>query len=205
MIDKMKTSKVGEKKARTHALILDTAAKAICRGGYSGISVTDLMKEAGLTHGGFYAHFSSRDAMSTEAMTLAADNSRARIAPIMQQHQRHGMSPFRSLVESYLSEQHLVAIEQGCPIAALASEIVRQADEVRTASVIQLENLRQAIAQTLPHLTDSATPNAILSTLVGGLQLARALGDNKAGKALLKDCRDTLLTQYDLVGQNLAP
>lgn len=193
----MKNTTTGDKKARTHELILDTAAKAIRRGGYAGVSVAELMKEAGLTHGGFYAHFASRNAMLAEAMARASELSGKALAPLVQQAVAGGKSQLRALVESYLRDAHLETVEHGCPIAALGSEICRQPEEVRTVALQQMDNLRNAIAQALPVQANKDSADVIMATLVGCLQLARAYGNNEAGRQLLAASRRAVLAQYD--------
>lgn len=201
MVMAMKSVTAGDKKARTHDLILDTAARAIRRGGYAGISVADLMKEAGLTHGGFYAHFASRNAMLAEAMDRAAKRSAEAIAPKLQQAVTQGKTPFRALVEQYLSDEHLADAEQGCPIAALGSEICRQPDEVRAVAVRQMQSLRDAISRALPADIKAEQANVVMATLVGSLQLARAYGDTAEGRSMLAQSRASLLQQFDHVKQ----
>jgi TetR/AcrR family transcriptional regulator, transcriptional repressor for nem operon len=199
----MKRTTTGDKKARTHELILDTAAKAIRRGGYAGVSVAELMKEAGLTHGGFYAHFASRNAMLAEAMARASELSSKALAADLQKTVAEGKSPLRALVENYLSDAHLQALEHGCPIAALGSEICRQPEEVRAVALKQMEHLRDAIARTIPaqaNTVNKDNADVIMATLVGSLQLARAYGDNDAGRQLLASCRSAVLAQFDLAG-----
>lgn len=202
----MKSTTTGDKKARTHELILDTAAKAIRRGGYAGVSVAELMKEAGLTHGGFYAHFASRTAMLAEAMTRASELSSKALAPSVQHAVAEGKSPLRALVEHYLSDAHLDAVEHGCPIAALGSEICRQPEEVRAVAVQQMATLRNTIARALPAQANTASTDSadvIMATLVGSLQLARAYGNNAAGRQLLAASRRAVLAQYDLTQRDL--
>ena len=84
------------------------------------------MKDAGLTHGGFYAHFASRDALLVEAIERAGRGSSSRIAGRIDAFQASGTSPFRALVESDLDDGLLKAVEAGCPVAALCSEMPRQ-------------------------------------------------------------------------------
>src|SRR3546814_10842633 len=122
------------RKQLTHERILQTAARAIRRGGYGGAGVADIMKEAGLTHGGFYAHFPSRDAMLAAAVERAGHESAARLSRHDAEQARLGMHPLRTLVESYLSDAHLAAPERGCPVAAPLSDMPRQSAQVRAAS-----------------------------------------------------------------------
>jgi TetR/AcrR family transcriptional repressor of nem operon len=184
------------KREQTHERIVEVAARAIRRAGYDGVGVADIMKEAGLTHGGFYAHFESRNAMLAEAVTRAGRDSAASVAQRMQARQARGESALRAIVELYLSETHLSGVEQGCPVAALSSEMPRQAPELLAASAERVQGLIQRVQNALP-TQDEAQAQVITSTLVGALQLARTLGANARGKALLAATRASLLAQYD--------
>src|SRR5690242_2551362 len=119
-------------KEATHERIVEAAARAIRRTGYDGTGVADIMKDAGLTHGGFYAHFASREAMLAEAADRAGSESVAMM-------ERIGATapPSRALqamMEAYLSKAHVEGVETGCAAAALGSEMPRQAPEVRRAA-----------------------------------------------------------------------
>jgi AcrR family transcriptional regulator len=185
------------RKELSHERIVATAARAIRRGGFHGIGVADIMKEAGLTHGGFYAHFSSRTALLAEALARAGRDSAHRVAQATAARQARGASAFRAFVEGYLSDRHLGDIEGGCPVAALVSEMPRQAPEVRDAAAQGVRGLVAAVRRALPKDAPADNAPAIASQLVGALQLARALGDNAEGQALLKASRRALLAQYD--------
>lgn len=185
------------RKEETHQRILDVAARAIRRQGSAGIGVADVMREAGLTHGGFYAHFESRDALVAEAIAHAGRDSFEAQRRGAQAHQARGASAFRALVETYLSPGHLALMETGCPVAALGCEIPRQSAAVRDALVQRVQGLIAAVQATLPAPSQAAA-SLVASTLVGSLQLARALGDNPEGHAVLAAARQALLAQYDL-------
>lgn len=185
------------RKALTHERILDTAARVIRRAGFHGVGVADIMKEAGLTHGGFYAHFASRDALLAEALAHAGRQSAERIAKGKATREARGASPFRALVEGYLSERHLSGTENGCAVAALASEMPRQSPDVRTAAAQRVRGLIELVKASLPTGVEVAQAPAIASQMVGALQLARALGDNAEGKALLAANRSALLALFD--------
>lgn len=185
------------RKAITHERILDTAARVIRRAGFNGVGVADIMNEAGLTHGGFYAHFPSRDALMAEALVHAGRQSAERIAKGNATREARGASPFRALVEGYLSERHLSGTENGCAVAALASEMPRQSPEVRAAAAQRVRGLIELVERALPATTQAASAPAIASQMVGALQLARALGDNAEGKALLAANRSALLALFD--------
>ena len=190
------SDKKTDKKAQTQQRILDVAARAIREHGYHGVGVADLMKQAGLTHGGFYAHFPSRNAMLVKAVERAASDSYQRSKQARQYYEQKGLSPFAALVESYLSEAHLSSAADGCPIAALGSEIARQDDAVRQASVSIVDDLHQVVATTLAGRVAAEQISVIVAQLVGALQLARAQGNNPQGRATLAASKQFLLEQF---------
>ena len=170
----------------THERIVETAARAIRRSGYNGTSVADIMKEAGLTHGGFYAHFASREAMLAEAADRAGAESvalSARIAATAKPEQA-----LQALIQAYLSKEHVKSVEMGCPIAALGSEMPRQAPEVRRAATRRIKEMIDVVARQLPDWGQPAAHERALVTVamsVGALLLARAVDDPKLSEALL--------------------
>lgn len=165
-------------KEASHERIVNAAAKAIRRSGYDGTGVADIMKEAGLTHGAFYAHFESREAMLAEAADRAGAEANALAASIV------GAVPsdqaLQALIQVYLSKEHLVNIETGCPNSALCSEMPRQSPEVRLAATRRIKEMVDLIARQFP---DWGQPSAheralvTMATLVGTLVLARAVDD----------------------------
>ena len=185
------------RKEETHERIVEAAARAIRRHGYAGVGVADVMKEAGLTHGGFYAHFDSRDALLVEALERAGRDSVEKVARAAEQRAGKGVSAFRSLVETYLADAHLASLETGCPVAALGCDMPRQSQAVREASALRVQRLIASVRSTLPAAARTAA-NVVAGTLVGSLQLARALGDNAEGRAVLSAARKSLIQQYDL-------
>jgi len=177
----------------THERIVETAARAIRRSGYNGTSVADIMKEAGLTHGGFYAHFASREAMLAEAADRAGAESvalSARIAATAKPEQA-----LQALIHAYLSKEHVKSVEMGCPIAALGSEMPRQAPEVRRAATRRIKEMIDVVARQLPDWGQPAAHERALATVatsVGALLLARAVDDAKLSDALLEAARKHL-------------
>lgn len=184
------------RKQDTHDHILEVAARALRREGYAGVRVADVMKEAGLTHGGFYAHFPSREALLVEALARAGRDSAAAVARAAESSRAKGASPFRSFIETYLSDRHLASPETGCPVAALGSDMPRQSLAVRQASALRVARLIEAVRERLPGASRSIA-TVVAGTMVGTLQLARALGDNEDGRAALAAARESLIRQYD--------
>jgi TetR/AcrR family transcriptional repressor of nem operon len=191
----MPTPASPSKRELTHERILDAASRAIRRAGHTGASVAEVMKEAGLTHGGFYAHFDSREKMVASAIAHAGTKSAQNLAQSMAVLEKRGRTPFRALVESYLSPAHMAALETGCVVAALGSEMPRQADEVRNAARERVSALVRLVESVLPPGTGNDSAACIASTLVGALQLARALG-GEDGEALLAANRRVLSERY---------
>ncbi|MGI9154124.1 MAG: TetR/AcrR family transcriptional regulator [Rubrivivax sp.] len=185
------------RKELSHDRIVTAAARAIRRGGFEGVGVADIMKEAGLTHGGFYAHFDSRNAMMAEAMDRAGQESAARLTQGMALRKSRGASDLRALVEAYLSDRHLEDIEAGCPVAALACEVPRQSPEVQEAAAQRVHGLLAIVGRALPPDAPADSAALLASQLVGALLLARALGNKARGQALLRATRRSLLAQYD--------
>jgi AcrR family transcriptional regulator len=173
------------RKELTHDRILDVAARAIRRAGYNGTGLASIMKEAGLTHGGFYAHFASRDALLAEATQRAGRDNGAVVAERLRQAQAEGMSPFSALVHTYLADAQLENAECGCVVAALASEIPRQSEEVASAARARVLGLVELVRRTLPAGVDPAQAQVVAATLIGALQLART----QQGKAARRGWR----------------
>src|SRR5260221_6875427 len=126
-------------KEATHERIVAMAARAIRRSGYDGTGVADIMKDAGLTHGAFYAHFASREAMLAEAAGRACAESAAAAADVVA-----GGPPKRglaSMLSGYLSPEHVEHAEDGCPLAALGSATPRQASEVRRVNTPHIKEM----------------------------------------------------------------
>jgi TetR/AcrR family transcriptional repressor of nem operon len=165
-------------KEASHERIVSVAARAIRRSGYDGTGVADIMKQAGLTHGAFYAHFPSREAMLAEAANRACAESAATVANVVATvPPEHALA---SLLRAYLSREHLDNIESGCPLAALGSETSRQAPEVRRATTQHVKAMIDLVARQSP---DWGQPGAherallTVSAMVGTLLLARAVDE----------------------------
>lgn len=173
------------RKDATHERIVEAAARAIRRSGYTGTGVVDIMKDAGLTHGGFYAHFASRDAMLAEAADRAGAEGVAAVARIAA-----AVPPkqaLQAMMRAYLSKTHVETMETGCGVAALCSETPRQAPEVRRAATRRIKEMIDLVARESP---DWGRPGAHehalvrVAAMVGALVLARAVDDSRLSDAL---------------------
>jgi len=173
------------RKEITHQRIVKAAARAIRRSGYDGTGVADIMKDAGMTHGGFYAHFASRDDMLAEAVDCAGAEGIAALARIAAD--APPQQALQALLRAYLSKAHVESAETGCPVVALGSEMPRQAPEVRRAATCRIKELIDLVARQSP---DWGQPGAheqalvTVATMVGALLLARAVDDPRLSDAL---------------------
>lgn len=194
--DRMSSSSRQTRKEESRDRILDVASRTVRRAGFDGVGVADVMKQAGLTHGGFYAHFPSRDDLLCAAAQRAGQDSR-------QLHQSHvdrlldaGVPPFRALVETYLHESGIDNVDCGCPVAALVSELPRQSPAVRDEGQGLLLGMHRLV---MDALGDDAPPESawpIAATLVGALQMARAAGDREQALTILASTKRSLLAQH---------
>ena len=185
------------RKEETHERIVDVAARALRRRGYAGVGVAEVMKEAGLTHGGFYAHFESREALLSEALAHAGQNGIAELTRKAGLHRARGASRLRALIEGYLSETHLADAESGCWVAALLAEMPRQSPPLRDAALQRVHSLVETVRNAMPEPRAREDAMVIAATLVGALQMARALGANVKGRSMLAAARRSLLAVHD--------
>ena len=185
-------------KEATHDRIVEAAARAIRRSGYDGTGVADIMKDAGLTHGGFYAHFPSREAMLAEAADRAGGESVAMMERVA------ATSPppqaLLAMMQAYLSKAHVEGIETGCAAAALGSEMPRQGPEVRRAATRRIKEMIDLVARQSPDWGQAGAHERTLvtvATMVGALVLARAVDDPKLSDALRKAALKHLVLTQD--------
>lgn len=184
-------------KDATHERIVSVAARAIRRSGYDGTGVADIMKEAGLTHGAFYSHFMSREAMLAEAARKACAESAAAAAEVVASAPPG--TALASMLGAYLSRAHVEHADTGCPLAALGSETSRQAPEVRRVATRHIKEMIDLVARQSP---DWGQPSAheralvTIATMVGALLLARAVDE----PALSDDLREAALKHLTSTG-----
>ena len=178
-------------KAASHNRIVNIAAARMRRDGVNGVGVAELMQEAGLTHGGFYRHFSSRDDLVAEAVesALAQGSERAMSAAA-----RGGTQAFTAIVDGYLSVVHRDRPESGCAVAGLAQDVSRTDDRARAAYGRQVEKYLDVLAGLTPSADPAADPAAgrrqaylVLSALVGAVAMARAVGDGDLSEEILAE------------------
>jgi TetR/AcrR family transcriptional repressor of nem operon len=182
----MKKSKL--EAAETRRKIVKTAAAEFRQKGINGIGLADLMAAAGLTHGGFYRHFESKDQLVAEACAAAIEAAtETSWVPLLEQGKRSGLD---ALAAKYLSEDHRDDQRGGCPFAALGSELARSDKNTRAAATKGLLKLVDIIARQFPELRpDVARRRALvtLSTMIGAVTLARMVTDSKLSTTILRE------------------
>jgi TetR/AcrR family transcriptional repressor of nem operon len=183
-----------EHKLETHARIVKKASVRLREKGAHGIGVADLMKEAGLTHGGFYAHFDSREALVIEAFAYAMDRGTERWRKLAEQtppDQR-----LASIVDSYLTPLHRDDPGRGCAIPTLGAEIARESPKTRKAFAAKLEQMIDMLAVQIPDVPRKAArkqATAAIATMMGTLVMARVAGSGDFSDEILGAGRDAVL------------
>src|SRR4030081_4239 len=188
-----------EHKQETHARIVKKAAVRRREKGAHGIGVADLMKEAGLTHGGFYAHFDSREALVIEAFAYAMDRANERWRKVAEQTPPE--KRLASIVESYLTPLHRDDPGNGCAIPTLGAEIARESPKTRKAFAAKLELMIDMLAEQIPDVPRKAARKqamATIATMMGTLVLARVAGSGEFSDEILGAGRDAVLDRASL-------
>jgi TetR/AcrR family transcriptional repressor of nem operon len=179
-------------KSNTHRKIIAAASELFRSQGIGNVGVTDLMQRAGLTHGGFYAHFSSKDALAAEACQAAFEQSARRLQ--RQLEQAEPGTRFSSTVERYLSTAHRDNPNKGCVAAALASESAHESEPVREAMACGIRRLIESVQNMLETDGLSLDAHSAVATMVGAMVLSRAVADPKLSEQLLAHARASLLS-----------
>jgi TetR/AcrR family transcriptional regulator, transcriptional repressor for nem operon len=174
-----------EQAAENRERILDAATQRFRERGFAGIGVADLMKEAGLTHGGFYGHFASKEDLIAQACARASDRSRARWARLSE---RAPDNPLAEIARVYLTPQHRDSPGAGCLIAALGPDVARQGPAVRDAVTAGVRAALDFLSRIVPGRSRAAKRRkaiASYASMVGGMVLARAVNDRVFSKEIL--------------------
>ncbi len=171
-------------KETTRRRIVETAAARFRKDGIEGVGLADLMAEAGLTHGGFYSHFSSKEDLVRAAVEEASGHSAANF------NRRIAEGGLEAWIRAYLRIAHRDHPEQGCVVAALGSELARHPKSTRRGFTESLSRVTTAIASHLPANLSPAVKRkkavGIFATLVGALQMARTVNDPALSDELLE-------------------
>jgi TetR/AcrR family transcriptional repressor of nem operon len=184
-------------KAEIHTKIVKDAARRVRAEGITGAAVSAVMRDAGLTHGGFYKHFKSKDDLLLESLRQAFQEITGRMAHAAETSQP-GME-WKAIVKTYLSPEHCDHPECGCPLAALAPELARTGKAMRGQISGELTKYMDRMLPFMPGRRAADKERAffaIFSTLIGALAIARILPDPAARAKVLRSARDFLLHNF---------
>jgi TetR/AcrR family transcriptional regulator, transcriptional repressor for nem operon len=185
-----------EHKFQTHARIVKKASVKLREKGAHGIGVADLMKDAGLTHGGFYAHFDSREALVIEAFTHAMDRSTEHWRKLAEETPPE--KRLSKIVNSYLTPLHRDDPGHGCAVPTLAAEIARESARTRRVFSGRMEQMIDMLAAQfhgMPRKAARKQAMAALATMMGSLVMARIAGGGEFSDEILKAGREGVLGQ----------
>lgn len=184
-------------KAETRERVLKEAAKEIRAKGPDNVAVSGIMARAGLTHGGFYAHFPSKDALVKEAIGTMFADARRRSAAIDAEGDPRAV--LRAYVDFYLSPAHRDGRDRGCPLPTLSGDFARSKPETRERFGAGVVGIASRLAAPLDRLGyPEGEAHALLAQLVGGVALARAVGDPALSDSLLADTHASIVARYGL-------
>jgi TetR/AcrR family transcriptional regulator, transcriptional repressor for nem operon len=176
----------GQKKEGTRKKMLDAAGRSFRSYGYSGIGVDGLAKEAGVTSGAFYSHFGSKSAAFDNALEAGLDEV---IQAVPQFQSKHGTGWVKEFAEYYLGKPHRNNLACGCAMTTLTPEVVRSGPEVHAAYEKRMNLIADLLAKGLVGGSDEerrARAWAMLSVLIGGLTVARAMKSEKTAEEIAK-------------------
>ncbi len=181
-------------KAESRQRVLENASRQIRENGIEALGVADCMRSAGLTHGAFYGHFASRDALIVEALEYALTQSRARIAARDNDAGRRSETPLQSIAEAFLDERHVNDPGTGCALCALAGEARHANADVRALLTRYLNELTARVAKAALRGGEKSALG-IVATIVGAITLARAVDDDELAKSVLSSSLALVMTQ----------
>jgi len=176
-------------KHNTRARIVEAAAAEFRQHGIARVGVAEVMRRAGLTHGGFYAHFDSKEDLLTEALEYASEQVNGMLDSPPKEHAstRHLLST----AMTYLSSFHLTHPEHACPVATLGPELLRSSQNIRRTLAAEIRRRLKKLHDLTPARVSPETRReqaaGTFACMVGGLILARALNESK-GIKFLEDC-----------------
>jgi TetR/AcrR family transcriptional repressor of nem operon len=174
---------------RTHSRIVERAAVLFREHGVEGIGLAGLMQEAGLTHGGFYRHFTSKDGLVAEACTHALEES---VRRMRRRAERHPDAPLQAVIEGFLSADHVGDAGRGCAVAALGSDIFRCGPATREAFTRGVAELITLMAELQPQDDARARRDAAIASfagMLGAVIMARGVSDPGLRRELLESMR----------------
>jgi TetR/AcrR family transcriptional regulator, transcriptional repressor for nem operon len=192
----MKRSK--QQTAQTRLDIIEAASALFRERGLDGVSVAELMEKVGLTHGGFYKHFDSKEALMAEAAAAAFDESMREWRKAIEA--KKDQDPVCALIDLYLSESHRKNLEHGCPVVSLGSEMTRSDGTVRNRFAKGVRGMIEAFVEQLgdkPLEQRRELAITIVASLVGTMVIARCSDNDKTAQAYLDAARNQLTRLWE--------
>jgi TetR/AcrR family transcriptional repressor of nem operon len=183
---------VEDHRRQTHDRIVENASYGLRQNGAEGLSVVELMKLAGLTHGGFYNHFDSRAALVSEAIAFAMDQTTERWKKLA--NGKTSRERFEALIADYLSLRHRDNPKQGCALPTLAADVARSSPSEQQALASKLEKMIDVFVELLPGEPPQQArqiATGAIATMVGSIVLSRAVGSGKLSDRILDAGRRT--------------
>ena len=187
----MKKSK--KEAAETRKRIVETAAAEFRQHGIEGIGLADLMAAAGLTHGGFYKHFQSKEQLVEEALAVASTSTVQEMNEVLSG--APGLRGLHEMIGWYLSSEHRDNAACGCPLAALGSEMARSGEGVRETTTAGFLKMVDGIASNLEGHSPAAAKKVaifIASTMIGAVTMARIVNDPELSATILREAKKRL-------------
>jgi len=183
-----------EHKQQSQERILTAAVDLFCRFGFDKISVAQVMKQANMTHGAFYAHFKSKSMLYAQAIKHAAAHS----LWTREQHNINQLSDFKYLIESYLSLGHVNQLGSPCPLAFLVTDVAHSEPAVREVYQQTLQSMLSSMTKQLEQLelkNPSALAQQIMTNMIGAVSVARTLSDEQLQLSILNNVKTVLFNQ----------
>jgi TetR/AcrR family transcriptional repressor of nem operon len=186
-----------EHKAEIHQKIVKDASRRVRAEGLNGAAVSTVMKDTGLTHGGFYKHFGSKDDLLLESLREGFRE----IEDVLVHSAEQSLpgEAWKAIIETYLSLELCEHPERGCPLSALSSELARADKTMKPQIVAELVNYKGRMLPFMPGPRTADKERAffvIFSTMVGAVEIARMLPDRAAQEKVLASARNFLLSSF---------
>jgi TetR/AcrR family transcriptional repressor of nem operon len=186
-----------EHKAEVHQKIVKDASRRVRVEGLSGAAVAAVMRDTGLTHGGFYKHFGSKDELVMESLREAFREIGDKLVRAAEQSRSE--AAWKAIVKSYLSLEYCEHVERGCPLPALAPEMARVDQAMRSQVFAELVNYRDRMLPFMPGRRTADKERAffvIFSMMIGAVEIARMMPDRAAQEKVLASTREFLLRSF---------
>jgi TetR/AcrR family transcriptional repressor of nem operon len=186
-----------EHKAEIHQRIVEDASRRVRKEGLNGAAVATVMRDTGLTHGGFYKHFENKDTLLIESLREAFRDIAEKLVHAAEQARSE--APWKAIVKAYLSEEYCDHPDRGCPLTALAPELARADADISSQVSTELVKYRDRMIPFMPGRRKVDKERAffvIFSTMLGAIEIARMLPDRTSQEKVLASARNFLLRSF---------